>query len=569
MFKEKKTMMTFLSCRKCYNRIRIFGIIIVAIFMLLISRLVYIQYYKSQDLKDKTEKQYYYEQKLEDRNYKLFDKNGKSFFKYDKKYYVGIDPMFYMRYNFNKNSLNIRKVEYILRNYNKTYLLPDKIKNLDYNSKIKYEIDEDTYERLKEFNDVKGLYIYKYDESNCDKNWNIINVMDSIKNFKDNSLKGKNSLEMTMQDIRKENSFSKMIVDKNIRTKDSFNEEDDPKENLNFRLTMSKDINECIKKVINSKKYESYKDIGVILMESDTGKILSMVNKDDSRPNINMGVSSKNGYFPGSIFKIVTTAAALDNNISYENKLYKRNKSIVEHNNRESMTLKEAVICSSNDIFYQVGEEVGFKNIYKYAQKFGLLDPVLGLNDEVNGKFEVSTPVKNDEVRFSAIGQKIRITPLEAINIANVVVNNGVLVKPYIIDSIVNDENDEIKKINTENEKIIKSSTAMILKNMMIGVVENENGTGKLAKIKDIKVGGKTGTSEYYEVENSKREKHSDGWFVGFFTLNGKEYSSVVLTRDIDWRDRSLGGKNEDGGTTSAPIFADVVSTLKEKSLLN
>lgn len=569
MFKEKKTMVSFLSYRKCYSRIRIFGIIILVIFMLLVGRLVYIQYYQGQELKNKTENQYYYEQKLEDRNYRLFDKDGESFFNYDKKYYVGIDPMFYMRYNFNKNSLNIRKVEYILRNYNKTYLLPDKIKNLDYNSKIKYEIDEDTYERLKEFNDVKGLYIYEYDESNCDKNWNVINVMDSIKNFKDDSLKAKDSLEMTMQGIRKENSFNTMIVNKDIRTKDSFKKEEDPKENLNFRLTMSKDINESVKEVINSKKYDLYKDIGVILMESDTGKILSMVNKDDSRPNVNMGVSSKNGYFPGSIFKIVTAAAAIDNNISYENKTYKRNKSIVEHNNKESMTLKESVICSSNDVFYQVGEEVGFKNIYKYAQKFGLLDPVLGLNDEVSGEFEVSDPIKDDEVRFSAIGQKIRMTPLEAINIASVVSNNGVLVKPYIIDAIVNDENDEIKQINTESTKVIKNSTAMALQDMMFGVVEDENGTGKLAKIKGIKVGGKTGTSEYYEVKNNKREKHSDGWFIAFFTHNGKKYSAVVITRDIDWKDKTLGGKNEDAGNTSVPIFADVVSRLKEKNLLN
>jgi len=85
----------------------------------------------------------------------------------------------------------------------------------------------------------------------------------------------------------------------------------------------------------------------------------------------------------------------------------------------------------------------------------------------------------------------------------------------------------------------------------MVDVVNN--GTGKQAYIKGMSIGGKTGTSEYYE----KDKKYSDGWFVGFFDLEGKSYSMVVFVKNIDV-------VKEAGGNTAAPIFKEIINAIKK-----
>lgn len=570
MLREKKTMLLFLPPRKYEHRIKKICLFLSSIFLLLIVRYLYVMVFEGEQLRAKVNSQFFYTENMKDRNYKLIDKNGKEFIEYEKKYFAVIDTGFYLTYNKNKENDNIKKAKYILRDYKKEYNLPDEIEDRDFNKKIKYEINKETYDKLKEVSDIKGFYIYDYNQSKLDKNWNIVSIMDSANNLRDSSLKSKGTLEKTMLDIRKENEVDKILVQKELDTHGKKVILKNSNENLNFRLTLDKDIQSHVENIIRSENFKNYKDVGVILMESETGKILSMAQKDDNKPNINIGATSNNGYFPASIFKIVTATSAIDNNISEMDKIYKRNKEIKEYNNREFMSLKEGLIHSSNDIFYQVGEEVGFNNIYKYAKKFGLLDTVLGLQDEKKGKFEVDREnVSRDEVRHSAIGQKIRITPLEAINIPNVIINKGKLVKPYIIDAIVDENNKAIKNIDNNSEKVIKNSTAKIMENAMIDVVEDSEGTGHKAKVKGVRIGGKTGTSEYYEIKDGKRQKFSDGWFTGFFTINNKDYSMVVLVRDIDWVKRKDGGKEEDGGNTAAPIFKEIVENLNEKNLFN
>lgn len=570
MLREKKTMLLFLPPRKYEHRIKKICLFLSSIFLLLIVRYLYVMVFEGEQLKSKVNSQFFYTENMKDRNYKLIDKNGKEFIEYEKKYFAVIDTGFYLTYNKNKENDNIKKAKYILRDYKKEYNLPDEIEDRDFNKKIKYEINKETYDKLKEVSDIKGFYIYDYNQSKLEKNWNIVSIMDSANNLKDSSLKSKGTLEKTMLDIRKENEVDKILVQKELDTHGKKVILKNSNENLNFRLTLDKDIQSHVENIIRSENFKNYKDVGVILMESETGKILSMAQKDDNKPNINIGATSNNGYFPASIFKIVTATSAIDNNISHMDKIYKRNKDIKEYNNRENMSLKEGLIYSSNDIFYQVGEEVGFNNIYKYAKKFGLLDTVLGLQDEKNGKFEVDREnVSRDEVRHSAIGQKIRITPIEAINIPNVIINSGKFVRPYIIDAIVDENNKIIKNIDNNSEKVIKNSTAKIMENAMIDVVEDSEGTGHKAKVKGVRIGGKTGTSEYYEIKDGKRQKFSDGWFTGFFRINNKDYSMVVLVRDIDWVKRKDGGKEEDGGNTAAPIFKEIVENLNEKNLFN
>jgi cell division protein FtsI/penicillin-binding protein 2 len=285
-------------------------------------------------------------------------------------------------------------------------------------------------------------------------------------------------------------------------------------------------------------------------MESSTGKIKSMVQKDDLKPNINLGVSTNHGFFPGSIFKVVVEGAGLEtgkislnHNYNLNSNLSKRYKG---HENKESMNCSEALIQSSNDIYAQIGIDVGIESIKSFAENQGLTDKVLNFDEETHGSFEGNDNEVGD-VELTAFGQKQRITPIEAISIPNTVINKGIYVKPYLIDAYVDEDNIPIEEFVTEEKKIIGVDIANILKNQMVQVVTSLHGTGKEAKIDNIEVGGKTGTAERLEGKNN----FYDCWFAGFFKVGEEYYSMIVFVEDF--------GYDKSAGNTAVPIFKEIV----------
>ena len=196
-----------------------------------------------------------------------------------------------------------------------------------------------------------------------------------------------------------------------------------------------------------------------------------------------------------------------------------------------------------------IGNITGYNNIYKVAKDQGLFSKVLNINYEQYGILNMD-PLDNGDISLLSIGEKFRITPLEAISLPNTIINNGVYVKPTIIEGFV--QGDKIvKSEETVQKQVISKKTAEIMKEQMRKVVSDVNGTGKLAAVRNNDVGGKTGTATRQEA----KETHSDGWFVGFFEYNGKYYSAVVQVPDIN-------NTNEEGGTTAAPIFKKIVESL-------
>jgi cell division protein FtsI/penicillin-binding protein 2 len=108
-----------------------------------------------------------------------------------------------------------------------------------------------------------------------------------------------------------------------------------------------------------------------------------------------------------------------------------------------------------------------------------------------------------------------------------------------------------LQLVKTEQMQSISKTNANLIKNQMIKVVRN--GTGVSARIENIEVGGKTGTSQRYDGSKFI----NDGWFIGFFKLNNKYYSMVIYVPDIN-----ISGGKEEAATTAAPIFKDIVLSL-------
>ncbi|EIA23841.1 Putative peptidoglycanglycosyltransferase, partial [Candidatus Arthromitus sp. SFB-1] len=172
---------------------------------------------------------------------------------------------------------------------------------------------------------------------------------------------------------------------------------------------------------------------------------------------------------------------------------------------------------------------------------------VLGFSDlrEASGSYAEPKEYEDGPL-FLSMGQNMLIEPLQALNITNTILNNGIYTKLKLIDKIVNENNEVIKEFSNTSDKVLKKDTANILKSMLINTLEN--GTGKNIKISGVESGVKTGTSERFDGENIV----SDGWVLGYFKHRNKYYSMFVFVENIN-------EEGQFGGNTAGPIFKEIV----------
>lgn len=549
----------------CKKRCYIVFLVFIICFSILVTQMVNLQYKKADELSVIADSQYKYRENKEELNYKLLDCNGKDLLEYKKKYKAVIIPNTFIKNNMDTDYEEFLKLLYTLKSYNSDYDLTDK-KYLTSSQKLYFDIDSVTYEKLKEIKGVKGFYAFEYSQIDRNEAWSIENMITSNKNSSDGSFKDKNSLEMYLYNKLKNNKIPQ--IDFNIDMDGNITEskEEILSSNNNIRLTLDKKLQEDIKEMLNS-KYNKYEQIGVILMESDTGKIRAMVQKDDTLPNVNIGAETLNGFFPGSIFKTIVLEGALEReDISLQDKFICKgnheNRKNKETKNHGRLSLEEAFVVSCNDIYTQLGIKIGAEKIYELADKQGLFKKVLGMDREQSGDLEIKNPkVEDGSLGITSIGQNIRITPLEAMSIVDTVINKGKYIRPNIIDSYVDVNNKKIATVQKEERQVLSAYTANTLKETMKEVVDQ--GTGMAAAVPGVQIGGKTGSTERIEIVKNKdnkdeKKQYSDGWFIGYFKTDNRYYSMVVFVKNID--------KNlESGGTTAAPVFKDVVQKIIKK----
>ena len=540
------------------NRIYIVAVLLICSFLVLLGRLYYIQYYKKETYSVMADMQYYYEENVRNINYKLLGRNNEELFDYQDKYFVVIDPTTFLTLNNDTSLQDIQTVTYILRNYNKDYDL-SQIKYKDGSQKYTYEIDYKTYEKLNSSKSVNGLYTYKQKSAMKKKDWKIENLITSPQNYKDERFKESKSLEMAIYDRVKKNQFDKIRYEKDVNGKIIGEEIIIPEDNVNVKLTLDKNIQKLMEETLRNKDFNKYPQIGLTLVESESGKILSMAQKDDNISNINIGVPSSNGFLIGSVFKTIVFEAALDLELADLKDEYEIKNIFPKSIEKQKIyTLNQAYLRSSNDVFAQLGWKVGLDNIIKYAESQGLLHSVLNLHDEAHGAFEgLNEKDKSGVITNTSIGQTLRTTPLAVSAIPSTIVNKGIYVKPKILEGYVDNNGHTIEEMPVEKYRVLSEETATIMEEQMREVITSEIGTGRKTKIEGVYMGGKTGTTEYF-VDG---KEYSDGWFVGYFKYKDRFYSMVIFIPEIDI-------VNDAGGTTAAYVFREAIDKLIKSNYL-
>ncbi|MDP4088151.1 MAG: penicillin-binding transpeptidase domain-containing protein [Bacillota bacterium] len=552
------------------KRIGIIVGIILAIFFLLTIRTGFLTVLRGKDLSVMTDKQYKIYEPIGNLKYILQDRNGKEMLKYINKYYFAIDVDSYIKNNRGTELTKIKSLIYTLRNYNKDYDLTELKPNMT-SKRIYYEVDLNTYNKLKDIEDVKGVYCFMKSEVDKSETWNYANILVSPADS-NNKTKPSDSLEGFIMEKTSENKLPQITFDRDVNGLITEEKYVVPENNTNIRLTTDKDIENKIKDILKEDKWSKYEQVGAVLMEAETGKITAMVQKDDSKPNILLCSATENGFEPGSIFKTVVEETALETD---KNLFDKKITCKEEKKSHGTLDMEEAYIKSCNTYFSEMGTILGFKNIYTMARKQGIFDKVLNFSGSYEAMGDILAPRSLDlkktfgkdydilrNIRLDdspesmlGIGQSMRITPLQALNIVSTVVNNGTYVKPYIIDALVDNDGRELQKFGTTKTAAFKKSTAAVVKKNMTEVLKDPAGTGKQAYISGMECGGKTGTNTRFVQENGKIQKQSDGWFIGFVKYKGKYYTAVVYVQNIDVN-------GEGGGSTAAPVFKEVVNSV-------
>lgn len=310
----------------------------------------------------------------------------------------------------------------------------------------------------------------------------------------------------------------------------------------------------------------------IIVMEPHTGAILALANYPTYDPNqyssetdysrfIDPAVSLL--YEPGSIFKIVTMAAALDTGVITPTKVYTDIGSFVVgsrlifNSNRIGygrVTATEALARSLNVVTAQIAVEMGSDQFYRYVERFGFTQPTeIDLADEVRGL--VKQPGNPDwslsDLGTNSFGQGLAITPIEMINAAAAIANGGQLMRPYIVQARI--EGDRVQWTEPALVRpVLKPKTAQTLVAMMVETVRTGN---EAAGVAGYRIAGKSGTAQIPGEGGYLRDQTIVS-FVGFAPADDPQF--VVLVK-LDRPDPNI---SIWATHTAAPVFAQVTRRL-------
>jgi cell division protein FtsI (penicillin-binding protein 3) len=308
-----------------------------------------------------------------------------------------------------------------------------------------------------------------------------------------------------------------------------------------------------------------------IVMEPSTGKILAMVNEPSFNPNMPVRFTMDQrmnkcvGYTfePGSTFKVITAACALQEHIRRETDTIDGRGGVFEIYNEKirdekpygRLSFTEALAFSSNVCFAKVASDIGNEKLYKYARDFGLGDRCgIRLPGEEGGILHPVDKWSGRTLVTMAIGQEVSVTLLQMAGIYASVANNGILCEPQIFTRIVSPagvivDSSEFKPVR----RVIRADIARRLTAMLCEVVKR--GTGVMAAVPGITVAGKTGTAQKIDSETGTYSM-TRGWasFIGFAPAENPQLLCAVLIDDPL--------RSEMGGTAAAPAFARIMAQI-------
>jgi cell division protein FtsI (penicillin-binding protein 3) len=385
--------------------------------------------------------------------------------------------------------------------------------------------------------------------------------LEGLESKYDESLKGKPEKLAWARDAKGKKLF--LRVEKNEIKKD---------ESVNLVLTIDNRIQYLVETHLKDAVLSKGAKGGLaIVMDPKTGEILAMANEMGFNPNNVDGLTPEKWrnraitdfFDPGSTFKPFLVAGALEEKIIKEsdkffceNGNYKVANRVIHEANKKRhgvLAVPDILKYSSNIGAAKIAQKMGKEKFHDYIERFGFgAKTGIDLPGESSG---LVRPVKNwvpVDTAMIGFGQGVSVTAIQLIAAVSAIANNGFLMKPYVVRGFA-DKNNRLIKLYTPTvvRKVISPDVAKRLTNMLTEVVGAPDGTGKNARIVNVAVAGKTGTSQKFDftrgVYSSEKVRTS---FMGFFPADNPQVAILVIL-DEPQRDKW-------GGVAAAPVFKNI-----------
>ncbi len=260
-------------------------------------------------------------------------------------------------------------------------------------------------------------------------------------------------------------------------------------------------------------------------------------------------------YYPGSTFKIITTAAALEEGLVSENSQFYCSGSLMvdgwnkpigcwKRGGHGAQNLRNVLENSCNPAIMNIGFSLGQRTFTEYVEAFGLRDKSgIELTGEAVGLYNMTS---NVDLAVYSFGQNFSLTPLQMVTAVSAVANGGILLEPHIVKEVLNADGTVAQSHQrTEVRQVVSKETSDLMRDMLESVVKT--GTGKNAYIAGYRVAGKTGTTENIQRKNETGEDVYVTSFVAFAPADNPQIAVLILM------DEPTVG-NISGGLNTAPI---------------
>lgn len=350
-----------------------------------------------------------------------------------------------------------------------------------------------------------------------------------------------------------------------------------PTPGMDINLTIDLDLQLILENELTNaeKKYNVEGAIGIV-MDPKTGEILAMSNRPTFDPTnyqnysietINRNLAIWSSYEPGSTFKILTVAAAVnEGKINLFEDTYFDTGSIRvdggvlhcwKHKGHGQQTFLEVIENSCNPGFVVMGNKLGKETLFDYIYRFGFGKKTgIDLNGEGKGILFDLEKVGPLELATTSFGQGVSVTALQQVEAVSAIINNGNMYTPFVVKSISDYETGTIikeTKPNLKGKNLIKKESSKLVRYALESVVAN--GSGHNAYIEGYRIGGKTGTAQKVGQDGKYMVGNYILSFIGFMPADDPKYV-VYIALD------GAKGVTQYGGTASAPIAKNIFNGI-------
>ena len=330
---------------------------------------------------------------------------------------------------------------------------------------------------------------------------------------------------------------------------------------------------------LNDYQKVSDKDQEAIDAETNPDKKAEMLSAAQTKQWRNKALSDT--YEPGSTFKIITLAMALEEGVVNENSSFYCGGSTNvlgrtdplkcwKTTGHGSQNLTQAIQHSCNVALVQIGQLIGARTFYKYAEAFGFLNLTSNVDSNLTAKTGIDMsgesgsiwwsqntfydPENLSQLAAASFGQTFTITPLQLITAVSACVNGGYLMKPYVVKSIVNSDGEAVVSNSpTVVRQVVSEQTSATVRQILEQVVGDPvDGTGKNAYVAGYRIGGKTGTADKTGTKDV---------VVSFMCFAPADDPQYIMLLTMDTPSRTT-GTAVFGGTMVAPVASQIMSEI-------